>query len=141
MEKADYIDSFLTQITDESLLKESASPQGQAYAWMLADATDVCSIHVAQRYTLATIYFSTGGNGWNDNAGWLSNSTECEWAMVTCADGEVSMLALCTYIRLDLSQVLLVFLTSSFYFAHNSRKHVKRHYSSRTYNAVLHDNL
>lgn len=94
--KVDYLDSVLTKITDELLLKDTLSPQGQAYAWMLSDSTFVCSINVAQRYALATIYYSTTGTNWTDNSGWLSNGTECDWTKVTCGvEGDVTGLALC----------------------------------------------
>jgi hypothetical protein len=33
-----------------------------------------------QRYVLAVFYYSTNGNEWADNAGWLSNGGECLWA-------------------------------------------------------------
>lgn len=32
-----------------------------------------------QRYAIATIYFSTGGDDWFNTNGWLSDQDECEW--------------------------------------------------------------
>ena len=38
---------------------------------------------VLQRYAMATIYFSTGGTNWTNNANWLSSLNVCEWYMAT----------------------------------------------------------
>jgi hypothetical protein len=32
-----------------------------------------------QRYVLATLYYSTNGDSWNDNTGWMTDDDECSW--------------------------------------------------------------
>lgn len=45
----------------------------------------------AQRNALFTLYNSTNGDGWTDNAGWLGHpGTECTWAGITCTNGVVT---------------------------------------------------
>lgn len=72
--------------------------QNQAYFWLVgtnyAGLSDEVKI---QRYALATLYFSTEGNNWNDQDGWLTEDGECTWAFgeTPCnADGMVVTLDL-----------------------------------------------
>jgi hypothetical protein len=37
-----------------------------------------------QRDILVELFKSTNGDGWSNNAGWLSTSSECEWFGVRC---------------------------------------------------------
>ena len=94
----------LTQLTPETELLNSATPQGMAYQWILdVDPANVnaCTepARARQRYALATFYYSTGGDSWVDNAGWLSGDDECSWAKVVCHEGgtvrKVSALMMC----------------------------------------------
>jgi len=34
---------------------------------------------IIQRYALASLYHSTGGDSWKENKGWLDSIDECEW--------------------------------------------------------------
>jgi DNA-binding SARP family transcriptional activator len=43
---------------------------------------------------LVTLYNQTGGPGWKDSSGWLSDSTPCSWFGVTCNKGTVTELDL-----------------------------------------------
>jgi hypothetical protein len=66
------------------------SPQAQAVQWLLQDEyfrnhrrrilqpEDLPS-RIKQRFTLATLYFSTNGENWNNNLSWLSSDHECNW--------------------------------------------------------------
>ena len=62
-------------------LSDTSSPQSMALAWLETNAnldsyTDQQKI---QRYVLATLYYSTGGDSWHDITGWLSDDNECNW--------------------------------------------------------------
>jgi hypothetical protein len=35
-----------------------------------------------ERYAMAVFYYSTNGNGWNFNDGWLSSTSVCDWSML-----------------------------------------------------------
>jgi hypothetical protein len=34
-----------------------------------------------ERYAMAVFYYSTNGNGWNNDDGWLSSTSVCDWYM------------------------------------------------------------
>jgi hypothetical protein len=82
----------LSLITDTALLLDATTPQGSAFLFLDADPllidTGVCSYPtIEQRYGLATFYFSTNGESWTQDTGWLGTSGECDWFGVTCQDG------------------------------------------------------
>lgn len=86
----DYLLEMLSMITPEGLLTDSNTPQGRAYQFMINDPLqpDVCTYPTTiQRYTMATIYYSTNGANWVDNTGWLSATNECSWLGATCDGG------------------------------------------------------
>jgi hypothetical protein len=95
----------LSVLTPEAQLTNSVTPQGMAYQWILnADEAQInpcMDPHRArQRYALAVMYFSTGGDSWIDNTNWLEGSiSECQWAKVICHQGtmRVSALMLCKF--------------------------------------------
>ena len=73
------------QIPDCSVLRDTSTPQGQAFAWLEQPAnsaifTDTKKI---QRYALATLYFSTSGPEWSTSTFWLSSVDECLWFSTT----------------------------------------------------------
>ena len=53
-----------------------------------------CDKDIAQRYGLITMYYSTKGDDWTDNAGWLGEQNECQWLGITCSGGKVTDLEL-----------------------------------------------
>jgi len=79
-------------------LNTPSTPQHQALIWLSGNVNYPYFSNEAkiQRYSLATFYFSTDGDKWNANNGWLSDADECsEWANVVCTSrGSVSELAL-----------------------------------------------
>ena len=88
--RTDFLFDQLSLITDPSLLSNPSTPQGMAFLFMDTDPLlpNVCSYPtIFQRYGLATIYFSTSGDSWTDNTGWLGDSPECDWFGVVCTDG------------------------------------------------------
>lgn len=58
------------------------TPQNKAMIWLAGNANldSYSAQRKIQRFALATLYYSTGGDSWNRNAGWLSNGDECgDW--------------------------------------------------------------
>ena len=58
----------LSNITDQDLLADSETSQGQAFNWIAREdelELDVNNVTLDQRYILATFYFATNGNGWD----------------------------------------------------------------------------
>lgn len=65
-------------------LKDPESPQARALTWLLEDPYLPQYIQkewrVRQRFALTTLYHSTRGDEWNENAKWLNYSHhECSW--------------------------------------------------------------
>ena len=82
-----YLIGTLSAITAPAQLLDPLSPQGMAYDWMsnLDTALDVCTYSTLdQRYAMATLYFSTKGDGWTKSAGWLTDVSECSWELAIC---------------------------------------------------------
>lgn len=96
----EYLLDQLSLITNQTLLLDTATPQGQAYAFMTegdALAPNVCVYPTLdQRYGLATLYYATNGADWTAQQGWLDGIPECEWGGIACEFGRVSNLTLCT---------------------------------------------
>jgi hypothetical protein len=62
-------------------LQTPSTPQNHAAIW-LANNTNLDTYSDAkkiQRYVLATLFFSTHGDGWDNNTGWLTDEDECSW--------------------------------------------------------------
>lgn len=100
------------EVTDAGVLGDMAVPQGLATDWILnQDEAVICpdDPKFLQRWVLAVIYFSTGGDQWilcsanpdaTDDCGnilpflgatrFLSGGSECEWAGISCIDGCVT---------------------------------------------------
>ena len=91
----------LLAVTDGPVLANPTTPQGMALRFLLNDDAaqlDPCEVPtLVQRYALATIYFSTDGEDWENNDRWLSGSDECNWYGIECSGGEVTDIDLCKY--------------------------------------------
>ena len=62
-------------------IQEAGSPQNEAFTW-LSSSPDLALFsddRKLQRYSLATLYYSAGGDNWRNNDGWLSDENECDW--------------------------------------------------------------
>lgn len=82
-------------------LRDEATPQHAAYAWLSRSSNLVYlpTDRIIQRYVLATLFFSTRGEGWTANENWLSDGDECLWfsrtpGSICDPDGAVQMLNL-----------------------------------------------
>ena len=79
----DLLLEFLTQLSTDGgeALRDPTSPQYAAMQWLRSDANqgifdDVIFI---QRFALATLYYSSGGEQWTSSSGWMTEASECEW--------------------------------------------------------------
>lgn len=69
-------------------LQTPSTPQYEALVW-LADnlyLDEYSDDQKIQRYVLATLYYSTDGPNWKEQANWMRNEPECNW--VTDAEGD-----------------------------------------------------
>jgi hypothetical protein len=59
----------------------TSSPQVLAFEWMKADPTlsSYSDAQKIQRFTMATFFYSTGGDNWAQNDGWVTLENECLW--------------------------------------------------------------
>lgn len=85
-------------------LQNSGSAQNEAYQWLIKNEgiNNYGEMQIKQRYALATLYFSTGGNNWKNNDGWIGSEegdSECSswfyrYTNAFCTRGAVSELDL-----------------------------------------------
>ncbi|CAB9525968.1 expressed unknown protein [Seminavis robusta] len=71
-------DAFPQSTIDQ--IHMGATPQAQAYDWMVEDPALASYTHsrIRQRFALATFYFATGE--WRDHTGWTNTTLhECDW--------------------------------------------------------------
>lgn len=75
-------------------LNTPGTPQNQAVQWLesTSSASSLSPARLAQRYSLATFYYSTNGANWADSTNWLTEENECTWTAVTCEGDVVSIL-------------------------------------------------
>lgn len=75
-------------------VKDQYSPQGRAMAWMLGENNTQMDVPrdselIKQRFTLAVLFYSTGGDSsWTETGNFLSADHVCEWSeqQVGCDD-------------------------------------------------------
>lgn len=64
-------------------LQNASSPQFMALEWLQQDKNNANTTYddwrMIQRYVLAVLYYSTGGDSWINNEKWLSPENECTW--------------------------------------------------------------
>ncbi|CAB9506888.1 LRR receptor-like serine threonine-protein kinase At4g08850 [Seminavis robusta] len=79
----DYVLTLLNTETLQSILEDPHSSQAQAFRWLMEDGENLPYLsveRVQQKFALATLYYSTNGDSWTTNSGWLDHSVhECEW--------------------------------------------------------------
>lgn len=74
---------------DPDALETPGTPQNLAYEWVLSqeNVDSLTPTEVEQQYSLATLFYSTGGENVEELEGWLDPSIpECEWFGVECID-------------------------------------------------------
>ena len=81
---------YIKDITpDPDALETPGTPQNLAYEWVLSqeNVDSLTPTEVEQQYSLATLFYSAGGENVEELEGWLDpNTPECEWFGVECAD-------------------------------------------------------
>lgn len=84
--------SLLKTISSPEELSSVGSPQNRAMRWISEedsleiDPRSVPADRILQRYSLAVLYYATGGNSsWVDQFNFLSPTAECEWNSVAIA--------------------------------------------------------
>jgi hypothetical protein len=107
--------AILDAVADPDAIRNNGTPQGLATTWLLEDdELQVCPVNVVscqlvQRWSLAVMYYSTGGESWfqcsanvnaTDDCGavepfvgdtrFLSAGSECEWAGISCQNSCVT---------------------------------------------------
>jgi hypothetical protein len=107
--------AILDAVADPDAIRNNGTPQGLATTWLLEDdELQVCPVNVVscqlvQRWSLAVMYYSTGGEAWfqcsanvnaTDDCGaqepfvddtrFLSAGSECEWAGISCQNACVT---------------------------------------------------
>lgn len=105
------LSSLLSSVSPDggAALRTPSTPQNKAYEW-LANNTNLDSFdsysndskiqneRKIQRYSLATLYYSTNGDEWKNNSGWLTDSGERDWyndePCTFCSSGSVYKLHL-----------------------------------------------
>jgi hypothetical protein len=107
-ERAILIFDILDQVADSALIRDISTPQGMAADFIIhQDVRKLCpdDAKIIQRWVIATIYFSTGGDDWigcsasgTDPCGtekpfvnqvrFLSPFNECQWAGISCNSQE-----------------------------------------------------
>ena len=72
-------------------LEQADSPQSQALAWMLEDATVASfpSVRIQQLFAIGTLGYALGLNTVGGGLGWLEDYNECNFSGVACQEGEV----------------------------------------------------
>lgn len=66
---------------DGRALNDRSSAQYKAFVWLASNRNleSYTDMRRLQRYALATLYYSTDGDGWLNKTNWLSDLNECGW--------------------------------------------------------------
>jgi hypothetical protein len=116
--------AILDAVANPNDIRNNATPEGLATTFLIEqDALQVCpndpnSCQLIQRWSLAVIYYSTGGDNWfqcsanpnaTDNCGneapfigktrFLSGGSECNWAGIACVHGCVTYMQFGRYLE------------------------------------------
>jgi hypothetical protein len=101
----------IASISNPLDLLTSGTPQNRAFEWILdGDPAQVCpgeTLNLVQRYVLALLFYSTGGENWDECGGnvscpsvpYLSGSNVCSWYNTVCdgLDGNLIEIRLGTF--------------------------------------------
>jgi len=81
--------------SSEAALADDSSPQSRAFKWIYDNnASGLSERRLVQRWALASFYYGTNGDEWNEKTGWMESGDECQWYGVSCLSGIVSKLEL-----------------------------------------------
>jgi hypothetical protein len=128
-ERRSAITALFIDLSGATVILDTTSSQYMAYQWILnsdpLQLSVVDSPQLVQRYTLATLYFSTNANstwlscGSSDGSTdcptpeqrFLSGSSECQWVGITCEGDVVTAVNLRTFFMWCLTYLALFSLT------------------------------
>jgi len=89
------MESILTDVTPEHILRDMTTPQGKAFDWIARQdplELDADDLLAQQRYVLAVLYFALKGPNWHyGKKSWLSKNKECDWNDDTFDGGKVGV--------------------------------------------------
>lgn len=79
-----FVSTLINERSPDSLkhFRNPESPQNQAFLWLISDLPNTMETsdeRVLQRWTLAVLFYSLGGNGWTRDDGWLTEPDVCDW--------------------------------------------------------------
>jgi hypothetical protein len=86
----------ISSISNALDILTSGTPQNRAFDWLLdVDPAQVCpgeTLAVVQRYVLAVLFYSTGGENWDEcgsnapcsSVPYLSGANVCDWYNTVC---------------------------------------------------------
>ncbi|KAL3927814.1 MAG: hypothetical protein SGBAC_012920 [Bacillariaceae sp.] len=95
--EVDRLDAALNRFFPGDDTPSESSAEYRALEWAaLSDSrnADVDSVEFRERFTLANLFYATGGESWTVRSGWTGGDNHCNWDKVTCSNGQVSELDL-----------------------------------------------
>jgi hypothetical protein len=80
-------------------LRNQSTPQNEALNWLASNVNldSYSNARKIQRYSLATLFYSTNGTSWYEKDEWMSDFDECRWynsGFSLCPSGSVDTLTL-----------------------------------------------
>jgi hypothetical protein len=77
----EFRDAVLPPVSLQKATLDPQSPQGRALQWLTDDVQGkrLLGRQMLQRFSLAAIYYSLGGEYWYNQSSWLSPQDECSW--------------------------------------------------------------
>lgn len=78
--KEEILEVLTISFDDGETLLIPGSPQNRAFNWLANDTFQgyYTDEKLIQRYSLASLFYNTNGNGWTNNSLWLDNGDECD---------------------------------------------------------------
>lgn len=86
----------LRDYLEDNIDIRSCSPVSKALVWIVLEAqkTVLPPERIINRFGLALLYASMGGEDWTNQDGWLSDAHECGWYGVECSTRSSSVLSI-----------------------------------------------
>ena len=77
-------------ITESATITLVGTPQNRALETLIETNPEfdpvLDSFQILQKYSLNTLFYSTGGETWADSTGWTEATSPCEWVGLSCDD-------------------------------------------------------
>lgn len=74
-------------------LMTAGTAQNRAFEWLASNpgVSSYSDYRLTERYALATLYFSTRGDSWDNQTGWLVDPDVCNWYPITFGNQQTSI--------------------------------------------------